>query len=134
MAEFNMKVAALELAIGFYLAVQVLFAVLVGGAGFYCGHRGRPAWVRVGFVVLLVLAAAACGLALLACRDLWDYIQSRSGDPLNYERIVGDLGLARWGAVGSGVILAATVAAGLLARRADRPEPDRDVALSQESR
>lgn len=114
MAEFDLQLAALELATLFYLVVQGVLALVVCGLGYYCGRRRRMGWAHFGLVLSLVLAVVGCGLALKASWDSWDHIESRRDDPLNYARIEDDLGFVRWTALTSGAVLAVT-AAGCLA-------------------
>ena len=119
MAEID-PVAFKELAVIFLLVTQLILGAIVAGLGYYCGRRGRPVWVRAGFLLSLLLAAAACGLALYECWDTRNYIQGRQGDPLRYERLKDDLESVRWWALGSGVILTTTVIGGPLLHRLTR--------------
>jgi hypothetical protein len=123
MAEID-PVAFKEIAITFFLNVQLVLAAIVAGLGYYCGRRKRPTWVRAGFLLSLVLATAVGGLTLYSCWDTSNYIQSRRDDPLRYERIKDDLEYVREWAWSSGALLAATVGGGALLYRLARSGRD----------
>jgi hypothetical protein len=107
--EFDIKLAGLELTTLFFLIVQGVLALVVGGLGYYCGRRRRMSWAHTGLVLAMLLAVLGCGLALKAGWDSWNHIESRSNDPLVYERIEDDLGFVKWSALTSIAILAVTL-------------------------
>ncbi|HVK16412.1 MAG TPA: hypothetical protein VM533_05645 [Fimbriiglobus sp.] len=113
MAEFDLQLAALELTTLFYLVVQVVLALVVGGLAYYCGRRQRPTRAQIGLVLSLVLAVVAFGLTLKASRDSWQHIESRRDDPLNYARVEDDLGFVRWSALTGAAVLVVTAAGSL---------------------
>jgi len=72
-AELDGVLLGAEIGIMVDLAAQCILAVVAGVVGCWAGRR----WVRVGFPLALLLAAAACGWTLYDCSEARESVRGR---------------------------------------------------------
>lgn len=111
------------------VVLQVVLAVATAGFGYAAGLR-QPRWVRIGYLLALLLAVGACALTLFACYRADDSTRGRlegriPGQYLSEEKAQNHLALIRQHAVWGVGIAVASVTAGEVLRRVGRRQTGR---------